>query len=47
MGITLNIIFEGYTSYSIMWNDIKGYLNQIQKGYFLYKLLLGKKIKLF
>ena len=34
MGMTLNIIFEGYTSYSIIWNHIKSYLNHIQKWLF-------------
>ena len=29
LGMTLNIIFEGYASYSIIWNHIKGYLNHI------------------
>ena len=31
MEVTLNIIFEGYTSYSIMYNHIQSYLNHIQK----------------
>ena len=31
MGMPLNIIFKGYTSYSIIWNHIQSYLNHIQK----------------
>ena len=31
MQMTLNIILEGYTSYSIIWNHIKSYLNHLQK----------------
>ena len=34
MGMTLNIIFEGYTSDSIIWNHIQGYLNHIQSYFF-------------
>ena len=37
MQMALNFNFEGYTSYSIIWNHIKSYLNHVQSH------LFGKK----